>query len=155
MNYESEISTLQAFSRVISLEEAVAYTTCSQAGLSKFFVVGRKVSKGSSRRHCQLGEGGRLGNIWGSKRGHTQVLNILRGSTLHPVQHIVRLDIFQKRIKQPQFLRQILHKKTRNARHLLICSKSEWFEMRLNNEKLLFFLHILLFISTFVQNLRE
>ena len=97
MYYESEVSILQAFSRVISLEEAVAYTTCSQAGLSKLLFLGEKISSGSSRRRCQLGEGGRLGNIWGSKRGHTQVLNILRGSTLHPVQHIVRLDICQKK----------------------------------------------------------
>ena len=44
MNYESEISTLKAFSRVISLEEAVAYTTCSQAGLSKLLFLGKKVS---------------------------------------------------------------------------------------------------------------
>ena len=76
MYYEIEMSILQAFSRVISLEEAVAYTTCSQAGLSKLLFLGEKISSGSSRRRCQLGEGGRLGNIWGSKRGHTQVLNI-------------------------------------------------------------------------------
>ena len=36
-----------------------------------------------------------------------------------------RLDICQKKIAQPQFLRQILRQKLRNSRHLLFCSKSE------------------------------
>ena len=90
---------------MISLDEAVAFTTCSQARRTKmsfsekntkqkaeqiFFLVkmknaqdstvlsflGEKVSLGSSRRCCQLGERGWLGKLWRSQPGHIKVQEI-------------------------------------------------------------------------------
>ena len=70
-----QMTILQVFSRVVSMEEAIAYTSCSEAG--RQMVVGRisKFLSGCSGRCCFLGKGRRVGDSGEGAHRHAQVVH--------------------------------------------------------------------------------